>query len=290
MFIAYWYRRAISSSFEMSKSVWNSAPWAFGQSSGCQSLATFTGDVNMMVTVPSDSSLQNYLIPGNHLLGNPYNGSSEETWNVKATSENLPSELVLRNEHGGFSAGTINVSSVQIGGGTVLKPDGSVVSDSISDRSGLRYIRESETIDPIDFSGSLKVHGKVQIGSLDILPESMVEEYGSERLYVQGNMVVTGDITALSDQRIKENVTTVTNALERVRRLRGVYYTRTEDEKRTPCLGLIAQEVQTVFPEVVHETKDGVLGVSYGNLVAALVEAIKELEQLVQLKNEEKYV
>ena len=269
----------------MSRSVWNSSPWAFGQTGSSGLSSSSGGNVNLHLDLPEGVDFtRKYLIAGDHLLGNPFNGKEEETWNVRASSENVGNVIVMRNEEGGFSAGTVHASSVKVGGETVIETDGTIISDSVKDRIGLRYLRESETIDPIDFGGSLTVHGKVQIGSLDILPEEEATQYGSERLYVQGNMVVTGDIMALSDQRIKQNVRTLSNGLEYVRRLRGVRYTRKEDVRQTPCMGLIAQEVQNVFPEVVHTTKDGVLGVSYGNLIAALVEAVKELNHIVETR------
>lgn len=266
----------------MSRSVWNSSAWLFGQSS-FDGISSSQGNVNLRLDLPDNVSLnQQYLIAGDHLIGNPFNGSTEETWHVRASSESAGNVIVARDEQGGFSAGTIDVQALRIGGHTVLDADGTVVSDSVVDRSGLRYLREFETIDPIDFGGNLTVHGKVQIGALDVLPEPDATEYGSERLYVEGNMVVTGDIMALSDARIKENVRTVSDGLERVRRLRGVTYTRKEDARQAPCVGLLAQEVQRVVPEVVHTTKDGVLGVSYGNLVAILIEAVKELDDAVR--------
>lgn len=264
----------------MSRSVWNSSLWTAGTSTGVQDCGS---NVSLRVDLPENVDLnRNYLVAGDHLLGNPYNGSNEETWNVRASSDNLSNVLVMRNEAGAFSAGTVHAHALQVGGNVVVDSDGSVLSDRIVDRTGLRYLRETETIDPIDFGGSLTVQGKVQIGSLEILPEPEATEYASERLYVEGNMVVTGDVMALSDARIKTNVETVEDALDRVRRLRGVTYTRTDDARETPCLGLIAQEVRSVLPHIVHATKDGILGVSYGNLVALLIEAIKELDATVQ--------
>lgn len=265
----------------MSRSVWNSSPWVHGTDT--QGSSPFHENVKLRLDLPPDVDFnRKFLLAGDHLIGNPFNGSTEETWNVRASSENIGNVLIKRNEEGGFSAGTVHASSLRVNGETVIDANGSVISDSVKDRLGVRYLREVETIDPIDFGGSLTVRGKVQLGSLDILPEDDASQYGSERLYVQGNMVVTGDIMALSDQRIKENILTLSNGLEQIRRLRGVRYTRTEDVRQTACIGLIAQEVQKVFPEVVHTTKDGVLGVSYGNLIAVLIEAVKELDQIVQ--------
>jgi hypothetical protein len=91
-----------------------------------------------------------------------------------------------------------------------------------------------------------------------------------------GALTATGDITAFSDQRLKTNITTIDNALNKVTQLRGVTFIK--DDK--PGLGVIAQEIQKVFPELVHEANDEMktLSVAYGNIVGVLIEAIKELK------------
>ena len=86
-----------------------------------------------------------------------------------------------------------------------------------------------------------------------------------------------------SDERLKENVHTIENALEKVSALRGVTFDFKEDKQKQ--IGFIAQEVEEVIPEAVGERPDGYKGVAYGNLVGLLVEAIKEQqEQINQLK------
>jgi len=86
-----------------------------------------------------------------------------------------------------------------------------------------------------------------------------------------------------SDQRHKTNIETVTDALSKVQMLRGVYYDWIEQkDERTSNgheIGLIAQEVLAVIPEVVHVQEDdlGTMAVYYDRLVALLIEAVKEL-------------
>ena len=95
-----------------------------------------------------------------------------------------------------------------------------------------------------------------------------------------GDFTAAGNVTAYSDQRIKENIHTIEYAVDRVKALRGVYYTR--KDTGAPGLGVIAQEMQRVFPEVVQENADGMLSVAYGNLVGVLIEAVKELADRVE--------
>jgi hypothetical protein len=97
-----------------------------------------------------------------------------------------------------------------------------------------------------------------------------------------GSWVSVGDVTAFSDARIKENVVTVDNALEKVLSLRGVYYNRIDTNDKSKKLGVIAQEVQKIVPEIVHEEADGMLGVSYGNMGGLFIEAFKQLNAKVE--------
>ena len=92
------------------------------------------------------------------------------------------------------------------------------------------------------------------------------------------------DITAYSDAKLKENVVTIDNALEKVKALRGVFYNRIDTEDKSRKIGVIAQEVQEVLPEVVSTNED-TLSVAYGNIVGVLIEAIKEQQtQIEELK------
>ena len=80
-----------------------------------------------------------------------------------------------------------------------------------------------------------------------------------------------------SDIRLKKDVRTISGALDKVLALRGVNFTWKENGK--PSVGLIAQEVEKVFPELV--SGDDEKGVQYGNLVAPLIEAVKEQQKII---------
>ena len=106
-----------------------------------------------------------------------------------------------------------------------------------------------------------------------------------ERLRINsaGNATFSGTVTANSDERLKENIVGITNALDKVLDMRGVYFNRKGDPERS--IGVIAQEVEKILPEVVLEAGDGVKSVAYQNMVALLIEAIKEQqEQINELK------
>ena len=101
--------------------------------------------------------------------------------------------------------------------------------------------------------------------------------------YVHGDLYATGNITAYSDARIKENVETIDSALEKVESMRGVYYNKIDDPDKTKEVGFIAQEVNEVIPEAVTYAEDvDQYGVKYANITALLVESVKELSQQVK--------
>lgn len=95
-----------------------------------------------------------------------------------------------------------------------------------------------------------------------------------------GDFTAAGNVTAYSDERIKDDIHTIEYAVAQVKALRGVYYKR--KDTGAPGVGVIAQEVQQIFPEVVQENPDGMLSVAYGNLVGVLIEAVKELADRVE--------
>jgi hypothetical protein len=90
-----------------------------------------------------------------------------------------------------------------------------------------------------------------------------------------GQLTAT-DLNSSSDKRLKKNIKTVTSALDTVDALRGVSFEWKEGNGK--AIGLIAQEVQEVLPEIVSTDDNGYLSIRYNNVVGVLVEAIKELK------------
>ena len=104
-----------------------------------------------------------------------------------------------------------------------------------------------------------------------------IGQAGSRGLYVYGSFTASGNVTAYSDARLKEDIRIITGAVSKVQQLKGVTYTRNDFEDTTQrYAGLLAQDVQKVLPEAVSE-RDGKLGVDYNAAIGLLVEAIKEL-------------
>jgi hypothetical protein len=97
-------------------------------------------------------------------------------------------------------------------------------------------------------------------------------------LHVVGAIYATGDITCFSDQRYKQNIIRLDRSLDAIRSLGGYSYTREDYRPGEKQIGLLAQEVLTVFPEAIsHDSTNDKYSVNYNCLIAPVVEAIKEL-------------
>jgi hypothetical protein len=105
----------------------------------------------------------------------------------------------------------------------------------------------------------------------------------SYAVYVSGSLYATGDIVAYSDRRKKTDIVTIEDALEKVKSMRGVFYTKIDETEKGRQVGVIAQEMHEVLPEAVTYASDvDEYGVKYGNIVGVLIEAIKEQQKEIE--------
>ena len=95
-------------------------------------------------------------------------------------------------------------------------------------------------------------------------------------------VVTAPNFVSSSDARLKSNVETIAGAVAMVSALRGVRFTM----DGTRQIGVIAQEVEAVLPEVVRDNEAGQLSVAYGNIAGLLIEAVKELAARVAVLEE----
>jgi hypothetical protein len=101
-------------------------------------------------------------------------------------------------------------------------------------------------------------------------------------LNVAGSIIAGGNVTAYSDIRVKDNVETIPNALDKLSQIRGVTYTRTDlDDKEQRYAGVIAQEIEAVLPEAVRDLGN-IKAVDYNATIGLLIQAVKELTNKVK--------
>ena len=103
-----------------------------------------------------------------------------------------------------------------------------------------------------------------------------------------GTLRVTGDIIAYysSDKRFKDNLVKINNPLVKINKLSGYDFNWNDKqdtyEKGSKDIGIIAQEIEEVLPEIVQTRKNGYKAVKYEKIVALLIEGIKEQQQTIE--------
>jgi hypothetical protein len=82
-----------------------------------------------------------------------------------------------------------------------------------------------------------------------------------------------------SDSTLKENIEDISNAKEKLLKLKGIKYNfKDSEDKSLKHLGLLAQDVEKVFPEIVYKNEKGIKGIAYAELIPVIIEALKDLQ------------
>ena len=144
----------------------------------------------------------------------------------------------------------------------------------------------------INITGDLDVSNDIQCDSLGI---------GTAPSGTSGEIRATNDVTAFysSDVALKENINNIPNPIEAIKKLNGVLFDWKKsyiDERggedgyfvRKKDVGVIAQEVEKVLPEAVAQRSDGIKAVKYDRLTCLLIEAVKQLNEKVEILTREK--
>jgi hypothetical protein len=208
---------------------------------------TFTGDSYDMMWDKSTSDLKIFGIGQLQFLDN----SSSSTANMSIFHNNSTNKAYVTSSEGEFNI--INYATNQ---DILIKNDN-------GSGSAVNYIVASGS------TGEVRL---THYGSTKLTTKSGGVE-------VTGTLTASDNITAYSDERLKSDIKTIDNALDKVMNMRGVSYTKEEEKS----IGVIAQEVEKVIPEVV--TDGEYKSVAYGNMVGVLIEAIKEQQkQIDELK------
>jgi len=119
------------------------------------------------------------------------------------------------------------------------------------------------------FEGRTKINGKLAVG--DINPSYQVD--------VVGDVHVTGNMFADSDKRLKKSIRPIKNALTIINKLQGVRFNWRKSNKAS--IGVIAQDVEKLIPEIVSTNSEGFKSVDYSLLTAVLIQAINEQQKQI---------
>lgn len=221
-----------------------------------------------------------------------YNGGPSEQ-RIHGTNDlilDADADLIIKGN------GTVIADTSDGTGGFQVKNDVQVYVDLYSDRASPA---DNLTAAYIDFNSTNSAAQKTLYSRLEVETADITDgtEDGTVKLFVTTagsstlnttwsgiDMTVQGDVTSISDVRTKENIEQITDGLSIVGSLRGVWYNKIGEEDRK--VGVIAQEVEEVLPEVVKTDNDGMKSVDYGKMVGVLIEAIKDLKaEIEELKS-----
>ena len=101
---------------------------------------------------------------------------------------------------------------------------------------------------------------------------------------VSNDLTVNGDVTVSSDARLKANIVSLGATLSKLLNIDGKTYTVKKNGAQK--IGVLAQDIQEVFPELVSEDSEGMLSVNYQGLIPVLINALKEQEAKFQAQEE----
>jgi hypothetical protein len=166
--------------------------------------------------------------------------------------------------------------------GEFLKHDGTFGTPS--------YTTNTDTqLSTADVRGKFSEGTGVTISSGEI---SIGQAVGTSDDVTFGTVSATGDITAYasSDERLKDNIQNIENPIEKVQSLKGVTWDWNDNasdvQHSLPNVGVIAQDVEKVLPQLVRDNDGGYKAVDYGKLVGLLIEAVKDQQsQIDELKS-----
>ena len=111
----------------------------------------------------------------------------------------------------------------------------------------------------------------------------------SDNATFEQDVTINGNLYTPSDRQLKTNIETLSKVLLSIDQIRGVRFEYKDQKKYAigPKIGIIAQELQKVYPEMVMKGKDGFLKVDYTQLTGVLIQAIKEQQQQIKLQQKE---
>ena len=213
------------------------------------------------------------IIAGTYLTGGTI--TTTGTLAVDATNLNTASKVVARDASGNFSAGTITAA---------LSGNATTSSSTSGNAASATVLQTARTINGTSFNGSADI--TITAAATNVNTQLASLGVGTAASGTAGEIRATDNITAYySDDRLKTRGINIQNALDKVASLNGFYYQANEVANALgyvskPEVGVSAQEVQAVLPEVVVPAPidDKYLTVHYDKLVPLLIEAIKELK------------
>ena len=173
------------------------------------------------------------------------------------------------------------------GDGTISSAHPNISAASSSDNSGRTYIQDI-TLDSDGHVTGIATATETVVNTDTNTTYSAGNGLGlsGTQFYMtgsySGSFTASGNVTAYSDEKLKDNIEPIENPIQKLKAIQGVTYNRNDIEGNPRHTGVVAQQVERVLPEVVMTNDDGIKTVAYGNMVGLLIEAIKEQQDEIE--------
>ena len=209
--------------------------------------------------------------------------STSNTNSLIIGSQSYPPSVVdgsLQINGNTYITGTLYASRVRYGNaGTIVNIPGTTILTNLQ-------VTNLTCINPINgtIANSSNQDSIIALNNLISIGSATSPTINSNLDIYNSNVIIHGSVYAnnvynTSDKSLKTDFLPIANPLEKITQLTGYTYTR-KDTHNIEC-GLIAQDVQKVLPEVVHENTDKLLSIAYGNMAGLWVEAFKAMQERI---------
>ncbi len=243
-----------------------------------------SGSTQMTIDSNGDVSMANNLnVVGNLTLGSsPIN--VEDIINILDISINTLETVTTDISYSSISATTIFENNIEVQNNIIIDGSANISLDltvgGAVDASSVTIMNNLTVGGNVDISNTIYVDvSNERIGIKNSVPEYELD--------VSGDIHCTGTLFADSDLNVKKNIVLLNNVLNKISKLNGYYYHKIgEEEDSLKHIGVIAQEVEKEYPELISNNTD-IKSVNYDGLNAILIESVKELvKENITIKTE----
>tara|TARA_Y100000996_G_scaffold377444_1_gene329507 strand:+ start:693 stop:1736 length:1044 start_codon:yes stop_codon:yes gene_type:complete len=267
------------------------------ESSGGGSALSLSGSAKVSITVIADDFKKLQLagatkaeatsggldVTGNIVVSGNVDGRNVATDGTKLDGIEASADVTdTTNVVAALTAGT-NVTIA--GDGTISSAHPNISAASSSDNSGRTYIQDITLDSDGHVTGIATATETVTDTNTTYSAGNGLSLSGTQFLMsgsYSGSFTASGNVTAYSDEKLKDNIEPIENPIQKLKAIQGVTYNRNDIEGNPRHTGVVAQEVERVLPEVVMTNDDGIKTVAYGNMVGLLIEAIKEQQDEIE--------
>jgi hypothetical protein len=268
-------------------------PYVFGKiQGGKESGGTWNGYLALGTTRTNSAVIEAIRIDS---LGNVGIGTTSPSHRLSVSGSNTGSSPLVRftaTGSGTFQRGVQLFNTGMVAGDSIMYSVGTADSSRQMGQFYFHYVGANSTSNRL----SLGLHSVDDVlnilGSSNVMIGTTTDNGG--KLGVNGEIRASNEITAYysSDIRLKENITPIGDPIAKLNKIRGVYFDWTDEHiqkrggednyfVRKHDIGVIAQEVEAVLPELVADRDDGTKVVKYEKLVALLIEAVKDQQRQI---------